>query len=657
MSAKRRLHAAIVVLVTSIALLLTGCQNIEYPCRTDSTNTLYVGVVQASFPSAFMPWLSRDGIAPTIASMLYSTLFSHDDDTGEFLPSLARTWSYVDAEGSPLLTDSGNIDYERLETHGVKTLVNPQSGKTERYLTVRIELDPQARWSDGEPVTADDVYYTLDIARNNSLSNHAGALAWTADLLHLYSNSGQLQLQGIFTYNHGATEQGYRIDESQRDHVVYLHVRGVLGAVTSLFTTVLILPEHIWAPAVSRQSQLNSRNPDAHLQALYQHPVGSGPYVLDAAASGPSQIVLPRNALYHLLGQDSRPLYAVESIRLILYQELNVAIYAVMQGHIDMLDAGLSPNYVRLFEGRDDLFVSVSEGTYVQSLVFNVNPVASEQTPIRDLLSDEDVRHAIALAVDAEMLIRLVANGAAAPVSAGLIRESLSDFYNPSANILTGEQEARLREANRLLDGIVPEKDESGYRLLNGQRVSFQILGHPGELELISFLEMQLQKIGIEIGYQSKGSSPETTYLWTSRFDMTIQGVIFSLANVDIMLNAHFVALGRTSNYGRLVQPELASGIDEMRSTLNLHRKYELLYNLQPAIAGLYYKVPLYSPEVVSIARTDRYTGYQIVPGATVFNTTNLQEIRQIETSGSRDESSACCNEADFLALAEASKE
>ena|GEM_PF-219504 len=629
----RRLLVAWLVGVASLAMLLTGCQKTEYPRRTDLTDTLYVGVVQSSFPSAFMPWLSRDGIAPTIASMLYSTLFSYDDDTGEFEPSLARDWCYVDAQGVPIVTDSGSIDYDRLEAEGVKTLVNPQSRKTEQYLTVRIELDPSARWSDGRPVTADDVYYTLDIARNNYLSNHAGALAWTADLLHLYSNSGQLQLPGVFTYNHGAAEQGYVIDEAERDQVIYFHVRGVLGAVTSLFTTVLILPEHIWQPIVSRENQLNCRSPNADMQYLYENPVGSGPYVLSAAESGTSQIVLKRNNLYHLTRDDGSPLYSVETIRLILYQELNVAIYAVMQGHIDMLDAGLSPNYVRLFEGRDDLFVAIAEGTYVQTLVFNVNPVASEQTPMRDLLAHLTVRQAIALAVDTEMLIRLVANGAAAPMSAGLISQSLSDFYNPNADILGGDQVEKLQQANELLNQILPDKDDQGYRLLNGERVSFNVLGNPGEIELISFLEIQLQKIGIEIHYQAKGSSPETTYLYTSRFDMTIQGVIFSLANADIMLNAHFVAMGRTSNYGRLVEPDLAAEIEEMRSTLNLHRKYELLYNLQPVIASLYYKVPLYSSEIVSIARTDRYTGYEVVPGATVFNTTNLQQIRLIDDS------------------------
>lgn len=632
MQRKRGFAVTSLALLASAAVLLAGCQKNEYPRRVDPTNTLYVGVVESSFPVAFMPWLSREGIAPTIASMLYSTLFSYDDETGGFLPGLAREWSYVTARGAPIRTESGSIDYERVEAEGVRTLRNPQTGKNESYLTVRIELDSRARWSDGRPVTADDVYYTLDIARNNYLSNHAGALAWTADLLHLYSNTGQLQLQGIFTYNHGAAELGYAIDEAERDQVVYLHVRGVLGAVTSLFTTILILPQHLWEPVVSRQNQLNSRSPDARMQELYRNPVGSGPYVLDAAASGASQIVLRRNELYHQTREDSRPLYSVETIRLVLYQEINVAIYAVMQGHIDMLSAGLSPNYVRLFEGREDLFLSIAEGVFTQTLVLNVNPVATEQTPMRRLLADPRVRKAIALAIDTDMLIRLVANGAATRMSAGLISESLTDFCNPNADVLHGDHVAQLEEANCLLDQVIPEKDDQGYRLFDGERVAYNVLGHPGEMELIAFLEIQLQRIGIKIRYQAKGNSPETTHLWTSRFDMTLHGVIFSLANVDIMLNAHFVAMGRTSNYGRLVEPTLAVAIEEMRSTLNLHRKYALLYDLQPVIAELFYKVPLYTPQIISIARTDRYTGYQVVPGAVVFNTTNLQQIQRTQS-------------------------
>jgi ABC-type transport system substrate-binding protein len=619
-------------LVIAIAIFLSGCNRGDYERRTDTSNTLYVGVVESSFPMAFMPWLSRDGIAPTISSMLYDTLFSYDDETGDFLPVLAKEWYYVDSNGDPLITDLGSIDYERLETDGLRTILNPQNGRMEPYLTVKIILNEDATWSDGTQVTAKDIYYSFDIAKNNFLSNHAGALAWTSDLLHLYSNQGVLQLQGIFTYEEGALENGYFIDEEKKDHVIFLHVRGVLGAVTSLFTTVLILPEHLWKPVVSRTNQLNSRDPSSEIEYLYKNPVGSGPWTLSINESGSSMIVLERRGDYHLTDELGGPLYKVDKIKLVLYQDVNVAIYAVMRGHIDILNSNISPNYARLFEGRDHLFLSVAEGVYVQSLVMNVNPEESQRNAMKDLLMNPDIRKAIALAVDPDELIELVANSAGVRMSAGLISSRLSDFYNPNADILSGNQTSKVNTANQILDELYPSKDQSGYRLKNGERISFNILGHPGEIELISFLEIQFQKIGIEVNYQAKGSSPEVTYLWNSRFDMTIQGVIFSLANVDIMFNAHFVALGRTSNYGRLQNSELAGKIEEMRTTLNLNRKYELIYELQPLIAEQYYKIPLYSSNVISIGRTDRYTGYYVESGATLFNTRNLQSIQRVSS-------------------------
>jgi ABC-type transport system substrate-binding protein len=177
----------------------------------------------------------------------------------------------------------------------------------------------------------------------------------------------------------------------------------------------------------------------------------------------------------------------------------------------------------------------------------------------------------------------------------------------------------------------VPSKDESGYRLLNGERILYTVLGSPGEQEVISRLQVQLQKIGIAIEYKAKGSSPEKTFLYNSKFDMTLQGVIFSLSNADIMYRAHFVTLSQSSNYGRLDDDVLADKINEMRLTLNLNRKYDLIEELQVLIAQEYYKIPLYTSNIISVARTDRYTGFIVVEGSTIFNTESLQNIRRVE--------------------------
>jgi ABC-type transport system substrate-binding protein len=339
---------------------------------------------------------------------------------------------------------------------------------------------------------------------------------------------------------------------------------------------------------------------------------------------------LVRNDDYHLKdGLDY--LYKVEKIKFMLFQEQNVAIYALLKGHIDILDSTVSSNYLSLFDDREDIFVSNADGIFTQTLVINLNPATSEKNALRDLLGISDFRKAIALAINQEELVSFVLNGAGKTVSAGLLSENLTDFYNPDADILRFDLEERILEANSLLDAIVPDKDHEGYRLLAGERIKYTILGTPGEQDVISRLQVQLQKIGIEVEFKAKGSSPERTYIFNSKFDMTLQGVIFSLENADIMYRAHFVTLSQSSNYGRLTDSVLSAKINEMRLSLNLNYKYELLQEIQELIALNYYKIPLYTSNIISVARTDRYEGYIVVEGSTIFNTDTLQNLRRVE--------------------------
>ncbi len=615
----RKLMLALVLSI--IIIPLVGCTGPSQSHRPDP-NTLYVGSVQTSFPSAYMPWLSREGIAPTIAGLLYDSLFSYDDDAGVYLPVIGMEWYYVDEDGEPIVTDEGLIDYARLE--------EAYGGPEHQYLRIKVIIHDGMTWSDGHPLTVEDVYYSFDIATNNTLSNHAGALAWTSDLRHKYTN-GVLTQQGLFTYDHGAHKQGYEIAEEDKDTVIYLHVNKVLGSLMPLFTSVLILPAHVWEPVVSLESQLNSTSPNEDTLYRYANPVGSGRWLLDVPESGSQQIVLHRRDDYHLTKPDGSPLMQVDTIKFMMYKEINVAIYALLKGHIDVLGTTVSSNYLRLFENEEDIFVSNAPGEFVQTLVFNLNPVSSERNPIRDLLANRDFRKAMALAINQDELVEKVLDGAGRGESAGLMKSTLVDFYNPAADNLPTDGAQRLAEANAILDQIVPERDSAGYRLLDGRRVSFGILGTPGEQDLVSYLQIQFQKIGIEVKYAAKGTQPESTYLYTSRFDLTLHGVSFSLSNIDIMYPAHFQTLGRTSNYGRLVNEELNAAIHEMRFTLNLNTKYSLIKEIQPMLAQEYYKVPLYTSNVISVARTDRFEGYQVVDGSTVFNSASLENLRKTE--------------------------
>lgn len=615
----KKLTAA--ALVAAFALSAAGCNTSIAERRTDTSSTLYVGYVSSAFPTTFMPWSSRDGIAPTVASLIYNTLFTFDEETGEYLPSVAKSWCYTDYEGNPLVTDEGEIDYDEVEEY--------YASDSRQYMVVKIVLHDDATWSDGEPVTAEDVYYTLDIATDNALSGHAGALAWTNDLEHK-SSGGVVEKQGIYTRNHDDWD-AYPYAEDGSDTVLYLHVRKVLGAIATIFTSILILPEHIWEPLVDEDHKLNSEEPSGEILKQYQNPVGSGAWTLDASRSSRQMIVLEnRGTDYHLKAEDGSALYKADTIKFMLYMEENTAIYALLKGHIDILDASMNSNYLRLFEEEENIYLSNVEGTSIQTLVLNVSPQEQYKNVMRDILANADFRKALALAVNQEELIKNVINGAGITASAGLMLESQEVLYNPEADILSGDYETRLSEANEILDGLYPQKDSMGYRLLNGKRISFEILANPGETELVSFLQVQFQKIGVEVSYKAEGSMPEDTYLFEGDFDMTFQAAIFSVANVDVMYDSHFVSTSRASNYGRLADETLTETIDEMRYTLNQNLKYQLVKDIQLQIAQLYYKIPMYSSNVISVARTDRFTGYTASPGETVFNEDTLKQLIKV---------------------------
>lgn len=606
------------------AVALTGCETAIDGRKTDATNTLYVGHVGTSFPTSFMPWLSRDGIAPTIASMLYSTLFSYDEDAGSFAPLLGKSWCYVDLEGNPLTKDGtfeGEIDYEAVE--------NYYENRAEDFMAVRVQIHDNVKWSDGEKVTVEDVYYSLDLATDNAWSNHAGALAWTADLKH-ESQKGKLVTQGIFTAQHPDDSGTFVISPGEEDTVMYLMVNKVLGAVTTLFNTILILPEHIWKPLVSETQQLNNKNPQGDFLVQYENPVGCGPWILNRQETNTQMITLDRNKEYHLTDENGDALYKVDKIKIMLYLDSNTAIFALRKGYVDMLDSAISANYLFLMKQEEDIFVSQAEGTYTTCLVLNVNPSSPYDSGAKMLLQDEKMRKALALSIDQEELIEYVLNGAGRRAPAGLILSSNQLLYNEKADILKGNQEEKIKKANEILDALYPEKDKEGYRMWDGGRISFEILAASAQQDLVTYLQRQFQKIGVEVQLTAAGSTPESTYIYPSNFDMTIQNVILSMSNADTMYKAHFVTTERSSNYGKYSKEETKNLIDQMRSTLNEERKVKLIKEIQQVTAKEYYKIPLYASDVLSVARTDRFTGYVSAPGQTVFNGDTLANLERV---------------------------
>lgn len=601
MTLKSKLVAMLVIVVL-VAGLVSGCAGGGGGGRvserfSDKSFSLYVGHVSASLPTSYMPWLSNVDIATTLTGLIYNTLFTYEDETDEYVGRLATKWEYV---------------------------VPPeQVPDSQDYLEVRVELHRDANWSDGNPVTSKDVYFSLDLATDFGRTNHAGALAWTGDLRHIYTRDGTgqyvLTRQGVF-YKDSPGEYSFGADE---DNVVYLHVRKILGAIAPLFTTITILPEHKWN-IISPRNQLNTTDPIPAVRGLYRNPMGSGPYVLDTAQADASIVVLNKREDYHLKDSNGENRYKPDTIKIINYMDINVAINALKNGDIDVISVSIDSAYIDNLLAEKDVQLGFASGIAAQSLVLNLNAPENFRTPERDALRIIEIRQAIALAIDQQSLVDSVLRGRGSPVPPGLMFE-FEPFYNSKVKVT----ESNIVEANRLLDstGYVLQSGQK-VRSKDGVRLSYNISGTAAHRNLINYLRVQLEKIGIEVNFEDGGSNAVRDRYYTGNFDMTIQGVIFRMQNVDMMLPAHFVTLGSSSNYGRLQDADLAEKIEEMRTTLNSARKTELLMEIQEDIASQYYKIPLYAAEIVSAYRSDIYEGWTSYRGASIFNHYTLENLR-----------------------------
>ena len=67
-----------------------------------------------------------------------------------------------------------------------------------------------------------------------------------------------------------------------------------------------------------------------------------------------------------------------------------------------------------------------------------------------------------------------------------------------------------------------------------------------------------------------------------------------------------------------------------MRFNLDRDEKIRLIKELQVMTAQEYYKIPLYSADVISAARTDRFTGYVCPQGGTAFNNETLKNLKRV---------------------------
>ena len=217
---KKKVLALGVSLVLGAALL-AGCGTSKGGTEKGSSNTLYVGMTNA--PDSFNP-LFNPGLAGTFTiRFMYDTLLCMPNPN-EFKPGLADSFETTD-----------NQNYT-------------------------IKLNPKAKWSDGKPVTAQDVVYTLNLIANPKVETSKGS---RIAMLEGLSGQGKF-LDGVTEIPDLVAVDDHTVTFKTKTPVDPNYVKGFLGF------EVFIVPKHVFEkldPATISNSE-----------AATKPSVTSGPY-------------------------------------------------------------------------------------------------------------------------------------------------------------------------------------------------------------------------------------------------------------------------------------------------------------------------------------------------------------------------------------------
>jgi peptide/nickel transport system substrate-binding protein len=286
---------------------------------------------------------------------------------------------------------------------------------------VTFHLDPRARFSDGKPVTAEDVLFSWELLRDHGRPNHR----------QYYTKVAKADSPDPLTVRFDLT--------GANDRELPL----ILGLMP-------VLPKHAVDPATFEDTTLTG-------------PIGSGPYRVGAVKPGAS-VTLVRNPDYW--GRDlpvNRGLYNFDEIRLDFYREANGQFEAFKRG---LYDFRVETEPLRWHDGYD--FPAARNGEVIRDTIKTGMPQPSEFLVFntrRPLFSDVRVRRALTLLFDFEWINRNYFFGLYARSGSFFAGSELSAYGRPADDrereLL---QRASAHIAPDILDGSyhLPVSDGSG---------------------------------------------------------------------------------------------------------------------------------------------------------------------------------------------------
>jgi microcin C transport system substrate-binding protein len=422
--------------------------------------------------------------------------------------------------------------------------------------TFRFRINPNARWSDGEPVVADDVVST-----------------WI-----LYSD---LKLQSPSTYS-----QMIKLEKpvAESKYIVRIQAKDVQWTNFDNIAKMLIFPGHV-LKNVDGAAYLRDYN--------FKFLPNTGPYIATTADidKGNSVTLHRRTDYWAEKARANVGLNNFEQVKWIIIRDATLAFEKLKTGDVDFFYVSRSKTWAQEMD-----FDKVNRGLIERRKVFSNSPSGFSGFPLntrRPPFDDIRVRKALALLLDrAQMLEKLFYN------------EYLPDnSYYPGTiyeNLVNPQNDFNPQEAVKLLAAAGwRDRDVQGRLVKDGKPFTIEFLYPDKQLETyLTVYQGELQKVGITLNLRLVPSETHFKLLMNRQYEMSV--IAWSadvFPNPEVEFHSRLADPNNTNNITGFKNHRVDELIDLYSKEFDLQKRTGIVREIDGILSNEYgYVLQWYKP-------------------------------------------------------------
>jgi peptide/nickel transport system substrate-binding protein len=417
-------------------------------------------------------------------------------------------------------------------------------------MTITFKTVPNAKWSDGEPLTADDAAWTL-----NTIEKYADGPTGT------WAGSTQ------FTKSIKATDPNTLVVTYDRPSATGLFELG--------FTP--ILPPQVWEQYATGDGKgiTQFANAPENGQPL----VGGGPFIMTEYRKNDIAL-FEKNPNYY----GTQP--QIAGFGLQFYRDEDAMVTALKTNQLDAINE-IPPTSVETLQSAG-IHVYQGEALSLRDFIFNMNP---DKTSHQELLNPR-VREAMEYAIDRQAIIDTAWVGHAYPGSTIIPAGNATagtEWHDPNVQPLSYDVDA----ANQILDGLGYDRGTDGIRVAEGHPMSYDVV-FPQDEEgagdrAFQIIQQGFQKIGIQIAQKKLDDNAAWDAMWCGHdcqyknFDLAMWDW-FPAADPDFILSVLTCDQWGSWNDTGYCNPAYDKLYEEQSTAVDAQERQRIIFQMQQMI-------------------------------------------------------------------------